>query len=263
DLTRAYLLSKQVLKSTKSPPELTAFEDIPPAYQERITFFVGKRFQEIADWVENYTKETTIPLDHFLIRLFGEVLSQNGFGFHNDFAKAQIADQMTNSVKKFRQTAGEVLSFTNSELGAEYYRMVKTGVLANQYLPSWTKEPIDAVLLAPAYTFLLKNKPVDYQFWLDVGSRGWYERIYQPLTNPHVLSRNWKVGEPWRDTEELNLNLENLTCLSTGLIRRCRIGIICCLTETDERGFEQKGLLLQALNKITKTYPRPDSSGLD
>ena len=140
--------------------------------------------------------------------------------------------------------------------------MVKTGVLANQYLRSWTEAPPGKVLLAPAYTFLLYNKAVDFQFWLDIGSRGWYERIYQPLTNPHVLHRGWNMGDLWTDVEETQLNITTLTCLTTGLIRRCKTAIYGCLTETDERGFEQKGLLLQSLNSIYASYQKSlDSAG--
>jgi hypothetical protein len=91
---------------------------------------------------------------------------------------------------------------------------------------------------------------VDYQFWLDAGSRGWYERIFQPLTNPHVLHRDWHSGNSWRDIEEQQQNLAGLACLATGLARRCRKGLYFCLTEIDEHGFEQKGLLIQALNDI-------------
>lgn len=104
--------------------------------------------------------------------------------------------------------------------------------------------------MSPAYTFLLSNKPAVYQFWLDVGSRGWYERIFQPLTNPHVLHRDWEIGRPWRDIEEVALARKNLVCLSNGLIYRCKKGIFFCLTDTDDRGFEQKGLLIQSLNKV-------------
>jgi len=177
-------------------------------------------------------------------------LSQPGFGYHDDFAKATITNQIIQSVQKFRLSAGKVQHFTPDQLGSEYYTMVKNGVLANQYLQSWDQTPDDAVYLAPAYTFLLSNRPVDYQFWLDVGSHGWYERIFQPLTNPHVLHRDWHLGNPWRDIEEQKLNLESLTTLTTGLFRRCRKGITFCLTETDEHGYEQKGLLIQALNDL-------------
>ena len=143
-------------------------------------------------------------MDHFLVHLFGEILSQPGFGFRDDLSMAMITNQIIQSVQKFRLSAGEVQHFNSDQLGSEYYKMVKTGVLANQYLQSWTQAPEDSVYLAPAYTFLLNNRPVDYQFWLDVGSRGWYERIFQPLTNPHVLHRDWQTGnlmEGYRGTK--------------------------------------------------------------
>lgn len=52
----------------------------------------------------------------------------------------------------------------------------------------WQEVDRNVVLLAPAHTFLMMNQPVDHQFWLDIGSRGGYERLYQPLTHPYVLA---------------------------------------------------------------------------
>ena len=74
--------------------------------------------------------------------------------------------------------------------------MVQDGVVAAQYVRSWQRQPEDAVLIAPAYTFLMSNRPVEHQFWLDVGATGWWERLYQPLTHPYVLSRRWEPGQP-------------------------------------------------------------------
>ncbi len=250
DLTRSYLLAKHCFQTSRKENRLVDFDNFPPELQDRITFFAGNRYQVLANWLRDYRNQPPQPLDHFLIRLFGELLSQPGYGFHNNFDMGQISEQIIDSIRKFRLSAGDVLEFTNLQLGSEYYRMVKTGILANQYPKSWTHRPKDAVYLTPAYTFLLSNTPTYYQFWLDVGSRGWYERIFQPLTNPHVLNRDWKIGRPWRDTEEVALNRESLNRLSSGLIRRCRKGIFFCLTNTDEHGFEQKGLLIKSLNKV-------------
>jgi len=257
DLTRSYLLAKHCFQTSSKEGHLADFENFPSELQERITFSAGNRYQALVNWLGDYRNQTPQPLDHFLIRLFGELLSQPGYGYHNDFDKGQISEQIIDSIRKFRLSAGEVLGFTNLNLGSEYCRMVKSGILANQYPRSWTRRPEDAVYLTPAYTFLLSNTPVDYQFWLDVGSRGWYERIFQPLTNPHVLNRDWKIGLPWRDAEEFALNHESLDRLSSGLIRRCRKGIFFCLTNTDERGFEQKGLLVQSLNKVLNQIHAP------
>ena len=257
DLTRAYILSRQSIKNQNNVIGLSDFESLPSEFQERITYYFGSRYQDLTNWLVEYSKRPPLPLDYFLVHLFGEILSQPGFGFRDDLSMAMITNQIIQSVQKFRLSAGEVQHFNPEQLGSEYYKMVKTGVLANQYLQSWTQAPEDSVYLAPAYTFLLNNRPVDFQFWLDVGSRGWYERIFQPLTNPHVLHRDWQTGNLWRDIEEQELNLENLTCLTTGLIRRCRKGISLCLTETDEHGYEQKGLLIQAVNEILNSGGPP------
>ncbi len=265
DLTRAILLARQAVKINPSGKvRLADFDSIPQGFQDRITFYTGKLYQELLNWLMEYASKPPLPLDHFLTHLFGEVLSRPGYGYHDDLTKGRITAQIIESVKKFRESASFVLGLDHSETGQEYYRMVKTGVLANQYIKSWTDLPDNEVFLSPAYTFLLNNKPVDYQFWLDIGSRGWYERIYQPLTNPHILHRDWPLGKPWTDDEELAGNLATLSCLTTGLFRRCRKSVFACFTETDERGFEQKGTLLLVLNKaISGARLAPSNAGSD
>ena len=260
DLTRAYLLADQAIRnSPKALVHLAEFEDISPSYQERISYATGNLYQELLNWLNLYASEPALPLDHFLTHFFGEILTLPGYGFSNELVKGRITAQIIESVSKFRQSAGKVLDFDHLQLGKEYFRMVRTGVLANQYIRSWTDLPENEILISPAYTFLLNNKPVDYQFWLDVGSRGWYERIYQPLTNPHVLQRDWPRDQLWTDEEEQINNLASLDCLTTGLINRCRKTIFGCLTETDERGHEQKGNLLLSLNKLLLETQIPTS----
>ena len=262
DLTRSHLLARQSLKNQPaSTVRLADFENFPQDYQDRITYFAGGLYQELLDWLKSYAQQPAMPLDHFFTHLFGELLSRPGFGFQNDLSKGRITSQIFESAGNFRQVTTKILEFDDIQFGKEYFRMVKTGVLANQYIKSWTEVPGDSVFIAPAYTFLLNNKAVEYQFWLDIGSRGWYERIYQPLTNPHLLHRDWPIGQTWTDDQEQQQNTDSLVCLTTGLIRRCRQQIYGCLTETDERGFEQKGKLLEAINRILFAYRQSDTEG--
>jgi len=140
-------------------------------------------------------------------------------------------------------------------LGQEYVEMVQDGVVAAQYIRSWQLQPEDAVLLAPAYTFLMSNRPVDYQFWLNAGGRGWWERLYQPLTHPYVLSRHWPSNEVWSDADEFETRQEALYRLTLGLIRRCRRKIYLGLSELGEQGYEQQGPLLQAIQRVLRRLP--------
>ena len=248
DLVRAQLLTKIVYK----PRDLIlgSFEQIVPEMQERITYLLGSRYTQLRAWLEAYRSEAPQPLDHFLRRLFGEVLSQEGFGFHHNFDSAKVAASLIESVQKFRWAMEPIDDSAIDDLGIEYLAMLQDGVIAAQYVAAWKTTPSDAVLLAPAYTFLMSNRPVDVQFWLDAGSGGWVERLFQPLTHPYVLSRHWPTGRIWTDADEVEANNATLTRLLRGLLLRCRVKVYLGLTELGESGYEQRGALLRAFNQV-------------
>jgi hypothetical protein len=128
--------------------------------------------------------------------------------------------------------------------------MLTDGVIAAQYLEGWSSESADAVLVAPAYTFLMMNRPVTIQFWLDVGASGWYERLSQPLTHPYVLSRGWEPGRIWSDADEVEASREAMARLVSGLLHRCREHLYIGTAELGESGFEQRGELVKAFQKV-------------
>jgi len=136
----------------------------------------------------------------------------------------------------------------------EYVELVRDGVMAAQYIRDWESDQADAVLLAPAFTFLMSNRPVDVQFWLNVGSAGWWERLYQPLTHPHVLSRHWQAGKLWLDSDEVAARQETLQRLTQGLLQRCRRTLYLGLSELGEDGYEQQGALLIAIQHVLREH---------
>jgi hypothetical protein len=258
DLVRAQLLSEIVYRIQEGRPILGSFDRLTPEMQARITYLLGGRYEELRAWIEAYRRGPVEEIDHFLSRLFGEVLSQDGYGFHRDFDAGEVAANLVESARKFRWVAAESLAEDGKPVGQEYVEMVQDGVVAAQYLRSWQIQPEEAVLLAPAYTFLMANRPVDYQFWLDIGGRGWFERLYQPLTHPYVLSREWPARAAWTDVEEYTSGQETLQRLSLGLIRRCRRKVYLGLSELSEQGYEHKGPLLQAMQRVLRRLPSPD-----
>jgi hypothetical protein len=311
DLVRAQLLSQIVYRPKEGVPQLSAWERINPDMRERISYVLGGRYDTLRLWLADAQRKGEQPLDHFLSRLFGEILSQRGHGFHDDLDAARVAATLVESVQKFRQGLGFDTTPTGTatqptdaplspreragvragqptdaplspreragvragqpadaplspreragvraglerSLGQEYIAMVEDGVLAAQYVGAWQESKEDAVLLAPAYTFLMMNRPVDYQFWLDIGSRGWYERLYQPLTHPYVLSRQWDGQRAWGDADEHAASQERLYRLAAGLLRRCRKQVFLGLSELGEQGYEQRGPLLWAFNQVLR-----------
>ena len=240
DPVRARLLTDIVYRTRESSPALTPFHRIVPPMQERISFLLGNRYDELRTWIGNYVESTgqqgrAQELDYFFSRLFGEVLSQAGFGFHRDFDAGAVTANLIESVQKFRRSMppppedgdngnaqGAPVPGTAHNLAMEYVDLVERGVVAAQYVSSWNVRPEDAVLLVPAYTFLMMNQPVAVQFWLDAGSTSWIERIYQPLTHPYVLRRGWDPDSIWTDERDDGAKKEALGRLMLGLAHRCQ-----------------------------------------
>jgi superfamily I DNA/RNA helicase len=252
DLVRAQLLAEIVYRSRDL--RLSTFDEINPEVQERITFLIGNRYTTLRDWLLAYREGEELPFDHFLKKLFGEVLSQPGFGFHTDFDSVRVASSLVESVRHFRQSLESTYLFQDGtrfpHLGKEYIQMLQDGVIAASYVEGWRSQNKDAVLVAPAHTFLMMNRPVTAQFWLDVGSSGWHQRLAQPLTHPHVLTREWEPGRIWTDVDEVETSRIAMARIVSGLLHRCRERVYLCLAELGESGFEQRGDLLRAFQRV-------------
>lgn len=249
DLVRAQLLSERIFNIENGQAVLYSFGSIKPDLQERITFSMGGYYDHLRIWLETYRESGQNALDFFLGRIFGEVLAQPGYGFHSQLSAGETTANLIDSIRNFRWVTGSGL-LSNQPLGKEYIEMLQDGVVAAQYIRSWQIEGDEAVLLAPAYTFLMRNKAVDFQFWLDIASYGWHERIYQPLTHPYVLNRNWSIDRYWTDLDEVETSQEALYRLVLGLVRRCRKKVFLGLSELSESGYENEGLLLRVLQRV-------------
>ncbi len=240
---------------------LSSFDQIEGDVRERISYQAGNRFDRLQTWLQSVREANDPPvLDHFLSRLFGEVLSQPGFGFHGQPEAGEVIANLIDSARQFRRVAEQVpngVQFpTVHDLNRAYLETIDQGIMAAQYLRSWEPNEAEgrtgAVLITPATTFLVSNHPVDYQFWLDAGSSGWWERIAQPLTHPYVLTPNWEPGRPWTDADEVEGQRDRLTRLVLGLTRRCRKHIFIVNSEVGEQGYEQRGQLLIALQQMLR-----------
>ena len=266
DPVRASVLTRAIyFAQGGADRSLLAFDSLRGDVQKRVTFAVGEVYERLRAWLTAYRAETAhTPLDQFFARIFGELLSQPGFGFHDRPDAARVADQLAKSARNFRwaiggqddtgreQPGGQATGPPPSpqlDIGRAYINLVESGALGALYLPAWT-EADDAVFIAPAYTFLMRNRAVDVQFWLDIGAEGWWQRIYQPLTHPYVLSRNWPKAQPWSDLDEFKHRQDSLFRLLTGLLRRARRRVFLGLSDYGEGGMEQRGPLLNLFNRV-------------
>ncbi len=255
--------------------------------QERLTYVVGEKYDRLRLWLESYIASSVMPepteskpkrrrkksdttpeappaprdppIDHFFSRLFAEVLSGRGYGLHRDLIAADAAAALIESARGFRHTLERTSAPAGMAIGQAYLSMIDAGVIANQYAALWLRPESDAVLVAPAFTFLMEDRAVDHQFWLDVSGRGWSERVFQPLTHPVILSPNW-TGDIWGDLEEQTYQQEQLFRLVIGLLRRCRVAVHWGMSELGETGASEQGALLDAINRLIRRLTPPEEA---
>lgn len=252
DLVRATLLVKMLYSQKDGQPQLREFGQLKTEAQERITFVLGERYSGLRTWLREYGLQPSQPLDVCVSRLFDEVLSRPGYGFHGALDAASATANLIESVRKFRWA---VEAADHDELGRRYVAMVRRGVVAAQYLRNESGTE-SAVFVGPAHTFLAENRPVDYQFWLYGSSPAWGRRIYQPLTHPYVLTRHWPADRLWTDDDEQQTSDDTLSRVLLGLLRRCRERVYSLSCDLNPRGREEHGPLADRLQRLLRKSRR-------
>ncbi|MHB1294071.1 MAG: UvrD-helicase domain-containing protein [Anaerolineae bacterium] len=256
DPVRAHLLARATYQidtcclANLSELEQAAAGKRTASIWERVGFQVGERYEALRAWLERYAAGPALSLDVFLSELFADLLSRPGYGFVRHPSRARAYARLVESARKFRQSAcgeGEPEGGW-SVLSHDYTDLVLGGLASAEYLSDVpeTEELPDEVVVAPAYAYLTRDMRSRYQFWIDLGSDGWWNRPNQPVTHPYVLSRQWPVGQPWRDIEEEQARREALGRVVRGLAARCTEGVYLASSELGIGG-EEQGVRLERL----------------
>ena len=224
---------------------------------QRLGFQLRERYQALRGWLNDYAAETAQPLDIFLARLFGEVLSLPGFGLYLRPDLARSYSRLLESANKFRlatsadeqgSRSGVVQPMASVlDLGGTFTEFVLAGLASAEYVSDRPDTADDGVILAPAYAYLTRGLRSRYQFWCDLRADGWWNRPNQPLTHPYVLSQRWPLGRPWYDADEDQARRQALGRVLVGLATRCTEGLFWASSELGVGGDEQSGRLERML----------------
>jgi hypothetical protein len=283
DVVRAQMIADAAHKiaADRLPP----LED--QALWNRVGMRYRERYVALQQWLAVQSGQTAdvspptthSPLDLFWQQLFTDVLSQPGFGLNADLDGATVCDRLVRSARDFRTVFEQARLTPQSvptvevavlglspqprrsaslDLGHAYTDMLTQGLLAAQFVPAPSPSPPaplpegqgGAVLLAPVYAYLTGDHRSRVQFWLDITSNGWHDRIYQPLTHPYVLSRQWQRGRQWTDENELYANRDMLVRLTGGLAFRCDEKIVLASSQLNVAGSEESGVLARAVQRV-------------
>ena len=255
DLLRARLLLEQATFN-QDVMALPTLESLAKELSERIPNEVLRQYEKLRLWLGSV--DPNEPLDYFISRIFSEVLTQPGFGFADSQEAGENTARLIQSYQKFKRPLASEQGGDASFLGGEYYKALDKGLLSALYLPDEEIVGEPGILIAPVMTFLMQNRPVQHQFWLNLGSKGWYERLEQPLTHPYVLNRQWQPGKKWTTDDELALGRFNLERTIVGLLRRCSGQVHLCTSEYGESGVEDRGLLLTWAQNLFRSALREE-----
>ncbi|MEL7627352.1 MAG: hypothetical protein AAGU15_10920 [Anaerolineaceae bacterium] len=249
DLLRAHLLLGNF---DPLNPYLTTLPE--PVISDRISAEVIARYVALRTWLVSI--DPAEPFDNFLSRLFGEVLSQPGFRLQDNVQAGTSTAVLMESFQKFSLSLDQKMQSDQNSASRAFIEAIDSGLISAFYLSDWESQVDNDVLIAPVMSYLMRNEPVDYQFWLNIGSKGWYERLEQPLTHPIVLSRNWQEGKQWTADNETAYNQANLQRTLSGLLLRCREKVFSLTSDYNEAGVEERGQLLTLFQNLFRKASR-------
>lgn len=231
-----------------------------PKVWERVGMRFRERVESLTAWLANWRNQSgdaPPPLDVWWQTLFSEVLSRPGFGLAADREGANVVDKLFRSARVFRQALEDMALAPVVSIPADYLTLLAEGVMAAQFAPERRAgQDEDAVLLAPVYTYLTGDERSEVQIWLDVNATGWYDRLYQPLTHPYVLTRHWqalatRLGGPvqWTEEDEHRARQDMLRRVVGGLCDRCGDRLFLATSQLGLSGQEEAGALARALQR--------------
>ena len=147
------------------------------------------------------------------------------------------------------RAAAPILEQEPGGWAADFIHLVQQGLVSVR-APDSNDDDRDAVLLAPAQTYLVEDHRHAVQLWLDAASPDWWTPPYQPLTNAWVLSPRWPVGQVWTraiDREQRDLVLARLVA---GLARRADRGVWVFASSSESGDLPLEGPLWRMMRDL-------------
>ena len=255
DPVRAALAAKMLYQP--AVPELLSPDSLGPDQIERIGEGELLRIGELRSWLLEHGSfgEEPLDLDFFIHHLFSDVLSQRNFSTAADVQAAAVCDWLVRLATRVKNAAGGLQLETPRQVGRAFVDGIRNGLVTAH--PPDLGDPPDpnGVYIGTIYSFLLSEKVVAAQVWLETAASGWWDIPRQPLSNAFVLSENWDPAQQWTLEDDARIRNEMLARIVSGLCARCTRGVLLVTSELDRRGVRQDGPLWRGLQLMPQ---RPD-----
>lgn len=207
-------------------------------------------FTLLSHWLDEHGNrgESTLQPDFFLHSLFSDLLSRPPFYDAIETEKlAAVCDWLIQIATRFRQAGDRVIENSAESVGLALIRGIYSGLVTSN--PPAVGSPPDpnGVFISTIQTYLLEERPVAVQVWLETSATGWWDLPRQPLSNGFVLDPRWSINQTWTLEDDARIRNEQLSRIMTGLCSRCSHGVLLATSDLDRRGARQDGPLFQAL----------------
>ena len=251
DLVRARMIA-----SLLYDPQLGVFSDQSMLSEQQIDR-IGEEpleaVEQLRIWLERHGNRGPDPLqpDFFLHRLFSELLSRPPFRQTPDMGQAAVCDWLIDMASRFRLAGDRVIEDSGEAVGLALVRGIYSGLVTSNPPAGGSGSEADVeddgVFISTIQTYLLEERPVAVQVWLETSATGWWDLPRQPLSNGFVLDPRWSINQTWTLEDDARIRNEQLSRIMTGLCSRCSHGVFLATSDLDRRGARQDGPLFQAL----------------
>lgn len=251
DPARAALLAASVYPAGSL--QLLSAENLPDLTSQRVGSELIDLYETLRLWlVENGGQHS---LDHFLYKLFSDVLATRAFQPEPDVAAAGVLDWLVKTAVYLVDSAEALNLPTPADIGNAFLTSINKGLITSQ--PPEMGDPPDpnGVLISTIYGYLLRGQPVRHQVWLETAASGWWDIPRQPLSNAFVLAASYDAERMWTMAEEIDIRNQLLTRIVRGLTARCGEAVILATSDLDRRGQRQDGTLWRAFNALGVGLP--------
>jgi len=248
DPARAMLLARSLYDV--GVPQLRHTEELSEEQKARIGVETVEKGETLREWLQQNglaRENGSLSLDFFIHTLFTELLSQRRFSPEPDVQAAAVCDWLIRLATRLRQAAGAMRLNSEDDIGRVFIEAINNGLVTAN--PPDLGDPPDpkGVYIGTIYSFLLSEKSVPVQVWLETAATGWWDIPRQPLSNAFVLASGWDSAQRWTLEDDARVRNEMLSRVVQGLCARCQRGILLATSELDRRGVRQDGPLWRAL----------------
>ncbi|MEM7797659.1 MAG: hypothetical protein AAF633_00595 [Chloroflexota bacterium] len=252
DPVRASLVAEQIYSPLTG--RLLSPDSMSSDMQERIGSELIEQVERLVTWLNSYQDEESgypLEIDFFFYHLFDQLLASPGyFVGESQLEAAAVCSWLIDLATRFKALGasdGSERGASLMSMGERFIAGIYNGLVSSDPPDVKSIEEEGGIFIGSIQAFLLSEKQVDVQVWLEASGNGWWDLPRQPLSNPFVLDKEWSADSIWTLADDARIRNQLLSDIVYGLCGRCRTGIVLAMSQLDRRGGRQDGPLWRAL----------------